>query len=544
MFRSFLLAASLALTAGAGPLLAQDHQVRDCRSDTIVTLPLIATGHDAITAHATDDLMGPSIFDRFSKTEDGDAFTIETRRFANRADQLAAYLGCEVPFMRVTHAELSTLAAQTEVTANTRMQPIFFFGWSNGADAVVARNATSLRALSDGTIFTDPTRLDLALQLAADADHSPEIVLTSDPATALAKTPASFAIVPSPDAAILTAGNVGTGAEGSIDGAREVITTTSANRVIGDILVVRSDFLNQSPERVRATVRALLKAEELFREDAKKQVVDFARTAGMVLGDKALEDDMKELWSGVETVGLAGQIAWSNATGPRSYRALVNTGQTRMVEAGLISAALPLAGPEIDFAGLGDDLWDKRRVQASNFDQDAATAAIQAMTNEEIDGSTIAEVTILFEPNQADFPIETYRAAFEEALQKSQVYAGAVLSIEAHSSYLGYLKGVLQKDWQPPRQKREIASLRNTSTARALAVRDALVKTADQVGLAVDESQITINGRGIEDPLGGFCKDLPCPPKTEKEWRDSRRVVFRVVGMESEAEVFTPLNEW
>ena len=545
MFRTFILAANAALLASVTPAFSQDTPVRDCRADTEVTLPMVPTGHDAIVAHATDDLMGPSIIDRFSKTETGDAFDVATRGFESYEAQLPAYLACETPFMRVTHAQMSLLADQTQAQNSTRMIPVFFYGWSNGADAVIGRGVASLQALSGSAILTDSARLDLALQLASDASQSPEIRVVDDPAAAFSQPGAApFAIVSTPRGEVLTAGDVGTGAEGSVNGAREIITTTSANRVNGDLLVVRSDFFEQSPEKVRATVRTLLKAEELFREDAKKQIVDFTRTAELVLGDPALEDDMRDLWSGVETVGLAGQIEWATPTAARSFRALVNAGQTRMVEAGLIDQAIPLAGPELDYTSLGDDIWDKRRVQTSSFDQDAATAAIQAMSNEEITGNTIAEVTILFEPNQAAFPLAIYRKEFEEALQKSKVYAGGVLSIEAHASYLGYLRGVLKQGWEPPRQKREIASLRNTSTARALAVRDALISTSNELGFNIDESQITINGRGIEDPLGGFCNDLPCPPKTEQEWRESRRVVFRVIGMESEAEVFTPLNDW
>lgn len=538
------LAAFLTI-ALAMPVDAQDLPVRDCRADAQIVLPLVPSGHDALVAHATDDLLGPSIFARFAKTEDGEALDLSTRSFESYEAQLAAYLACEVPFMRVTHAQMTLLAEQTGAQPQTNMVPVFFYGWSNGADAVVARKTDSIQALSGGAIVTDPVRLDLALQLSQDVDTAPEIRLTDMPEELFAQDEGlPFAVVSAPAAERLTAGSVGTGAEGSVAEARQVLTTTSANRVIGDLLVVRKDYADANPETLRGVVRALLKAEELFREDAKKQVVDFERTADMVLGDPASEDEMQRLWRGVETVGLAGQADWADPANPRSFRAVVNAGQTAMVNAGLIASAVPLANPPLDYATLGDDIWDKRRVQTDSFDQDAASAAIQAMTNDEIAENTIASVTILFEPNQASFPVEEYQAAFEEALQKSGIYAGAVLSIEAHSSYLGYLKGVLQQDWTIARQKRELASLRNTSTARALSVRDALVETSQQLGFVVDESQITINGRGIEDPLGGFCDNLPCPPKTEQEWRDSRRVLFRVIGMESEAEVFTPLNDW
>ncbi|MDV7144136.1 hypothetical protein R3X27_15720 [Tropicimonas sp. TH_r6] len=539
-----VMAVTSALLASLSPAVAEDYPVRDCR-DPGVVLPMVPSGFDAIATHATDDLMGPSIFQRNAKTEGGDGFEIEVRTYPSFEAQLADYLACETPFMRVTHAQMSHISDLTEPNPATAMVPIFFYGWSNGADAVISRGHTKVSELSGAQIVTDAARLDLALQLGQDVDTFPSITVSEDPAGSFASNSAlDFAIVSAPQAEILTAGGVGTGAEGSVDGAREVLTTTSANRVIGHMLVVRKDFYDANPEITRATVRALLKAEEIFREDAKKQVVDFERASEMVLGDAALEDQMMTLWRGVETVGLAGLVDWGDPASARSFRTLINAGQTAMVAAGLRDAAVALNDPEIDFASLGDDIWDKRRTQTSGFDQDAATAAIQAMSNEDIDDSTIASVTILFEPQQAVFPVSQYQDAFEEALEKSRIYAGAVLSIEAHSSYLGYLRGVLKSGWEPPKQKRELASLRNISTARALSVRDALLETAEQIGYTIDKSQITIDGRGIEDPLGGFCNDLPCPPKTEEEWKASRRVIFRVIGMESEAEVFTPLNEW
>lgn len=545
---SLTFGAGLALAAvltTAPPALGQAMGVRDCRATDTVTLPMVESGHDAITAHATDDLLGPSIFDRTTTTEDGTDFTLEPRRFVDRASQLDAYLACETPFMRLTHAEMSLMAETTGAQETTEMIPVFFYGWSNGADALVGRDATSVSALSGTTLVTDGPRLDLALQLARDAQTSPDITMDETPAEAFARQPDQiFTIVAAPTATRLTAGDVGTGAEGSVEGARQVLTTTSANRVIGDLLVVRRDFYETAPETVRATVRALLKAEEIFREDVKKQVVDFARAADMVLGDPALEDEMRTLWRGTEGVGLNGQVDWATDTHPRSFLNLINTGQTTMINLGMLESAIGFTSPPLDYASLGDDLWDKRRVETSGFDQDAATAAISAMSSDELEGNTLASVTILFAPNQATFPVAQYQDAFEEALTQGQIYAGAVLSIEAHSSYLGYLRGVIQQDWSPARQKRELASLRNTSTARALAVRDALIDSAMEMGMPVDESQITIQGRGIEDPLGGFCDGLPCPPKTKEEWENSRRVVFRVIGMESEAEVFTPLNEW
>ena len=148
--------------------VAQDLAVRDCRADSASILPMVPAGHDAITAHATDDLLGPSIFQRHSTTRDGVDFTIETRRFDDYDAQLPAYLGCETPYMRVTHAQMTLLAEQTEAQDKTRMVPVFFYGWSNGADALVARDFDALSDLSGRAVATTPARLDFALQLALD----------------------------------------------------------------------------------------------------------------------------------------------------------------------------------------------------------------------------------------------------------------------------------------------------------------------------------------------------------------------------------------
>jgi len=48
-------------------------------------------------------------------------------------------------------------------------------------------------------------------------------------------------------------------------------------------------------------------------------------------------------------------------------------------------------------------------------------------------------------------------------------------------------------------------------------------------------------GHGIAKPRGGVCGEDPCAPKTEKEWRDNMRVEFRIIQVEAESGVFSPL---
>jgi hypothetical protein len=82
---------------------------------------------------------------------------------------------------------------------------------------------------------------------------------------------------------------------------------------------------------------------------------------------------------------------------------------------------------------------------------------------------------------------------------------------------------------------------KNLSMTRAIAVRDSVLDYAQQKQIAIDKSQLAVIGHGIDQPKTGRCGDVPCAPKTEQEWRDNMRVVFRVIQVEAEAEVFRPL---
>lgn len=39
----------------------------------------------------------------------------------------------------------------------------------------------------------------------------------------------------------------------------------------------------------------------------------------------------------------------------------------------------------------------------------------------------------------------------------------------------------------------------------------------------------------------GMCGNEPCAPATESEWRSNMRVVFRIIQLEAESDVFQPL---
>jgi len=51
----------------------------------------------------------------------------------------------------------------------------------------------------------------------------------------------------------------------------------------------------------------------------------------------------------------------------------------------------------------------------------------------------------------------------------------------------------------------------------------------------MNRDQFTVDGVGIASPRHN-------PPKTEAEWRENMRVVFRVLTVQAEATTFSPLQ--
>ena len=70
-----------------------------------------------------------------------------------------------------------------------------------------------------------------------------------------------------PDGLMLTAGGkVGTGAEGSVKGAKILLTTKTASRVIADVYAVRKDYLDANRDKVQRFVHALMKGQEQLQD--------------------------------------------------------------------------------------------------------------------------------------------------------------------------------------------------------------------------------------------------------------------------------------
>ncbi|MGI9502828.1 MAG: hypothetical protein ACR2RE_07210, partial [Geminicoccaceae bacterium] len=370
-------------------------QVRDCRTLDEIRIPLRTSGGDIITLYGNQ-------YD--TETSAGGPYHANGLKVSlvlqnDIGDQLEAFLTCETPVMKASQGMLNVVADITEADARTEMVGVFQYGWSNGGAVLVARPDIEQPAdLLGSTIVTQAygPHLGYLARVLADARIGveneggawvePTVRYTEDllgfdqgaPASAFLKDEeVDAAFVGKADADILTAGDVGTGAEGSVRGAHALMSTKSASRLISDVLVVRRDYLEANPDQIEALIKATFEAEELLREDVVKQIVPWDEIAGVLLGDDGAIEEVKDLWRLYETVGLKGNVDWATDGQPRSFKAVNDDIQSYLVETGLLAGAHELAVVDWDFrAEFGDEIFDERMAALPAFDDNQSSNAV------------------------------------------------------------------------------------------------------------------------------------------------------------------------
>src|SRR5919109_294041 len=199
------------------------------------------------------------------------------------AKQVQAVLDGKTPYLRGTMGMINA-AAEVFKAAGTELVVIVQLTWSTGGDTMTVR--PSVRTPNDLKGKTIALQLygphmDYLANILSNAGIRPsqatlrwfkELTLPTydtqggivDPVSAFAaddKIDAVMAI--SPDALKLTSGGaVGTGAEGSVKGARILLSTKTASRIIADVYAVRKDYFDANREKVQKFVHVLMRAQE------------------------------------------------------------------------------------------------------------------------------------------------------------------------------------------------------------------------------------------------------------------------------------------
>jgi ABC-type nitrate/sulfonate/bicarbonate transport system substrate-binding protein len=510
-------------------------------------VPLIAWGADIVTIYANGmsaRTVKDSLFDR-------EGLNIELFREDDFNKQANQFIRGDIAYLRGTMGMINTVLDKLNSSGDTRPVIVYQHSWSAGGDALVVKEGIkSVADLRGKTVAIQKNgpHVDYFLKLLKDAGISTgdiRIVWTRDLLGVKGDTPmaklygkdvdAAFVIIP--DALALTSnGTIGTGAEDSIKGARILLSTKTANRIISDVYAVRKDYFDSSREKVKGFVRALLKAEEkvkeLFKEKGSADYKKLLSVGGkLLLDDPNALEDVKGMYHDAEMAGFNGNVKFfADSNYPRNYKRLSSEIQDSLVALGLLKDRSDISAAEWDYEDLKKGLRYAGDVETSKFNPDIAKIIAEKYSRSD---TSLFMFEIYFKPNQNTFSVSDYQDEFDKVIGFSSTYGGALITVEGHSDPMGYLRK--KKEGADPLLLKKVKqAAKNLSYSRASSVRDEIVKFAASEGITLDPNQLTIIGRGISSPKYKI-------PKTQDQWQANMRVVFKIIQVEAEDNVFRPL---
>ena len=549
----------------------------------VLRVPLITWAADGVTVSANGGL-APNPNSSLSRAV---KMPVQLELVDDFDEQVKNYITGKSPFLRGTVGMIA-LASEALTNIDRGLEPIVIvqLSWSTGADGFVAKDIKSLAELKGKTIVLQQNgpHVDLVQVLLQDAGLKPgEVNLkfvrditvnpkapkdgrAHDPANAL-RNDASLtaAACISPDLLSLTGGGgVGTGAEDSVKGARPILTTRTASRVIADVYAVRRDFYEAQKPLVQSFVAAHLAEQKRFQDFltniAKKSQADPAKVAefkklakplaGIFLQDEAAVNDYV-LWAGVdsELAGLSGNTEFFTAA---NNPVGLEGAQTRILayyeQTGLVTRVQKLTRADWNFASDFGEGARMREPEKKTF----ASAQDVRRAAESKDASKLFSYTFKFPARMAELRWQDYRDVFETMHEKVTRYGGAVVQLRGHADNFFYnfvamkrargdttyqrrIEGGSQFETLSLPSAEEVANAANKlSYSRAFAVkqayaqylREALGKTQEEMDL----SRFDVKGMGISDPV---TKN----PTTAEEREANMRGELVIIAVEAEVPV-------
>jgi ABC-type nitrate/sulfonate/bicarbonate transport system substrate-binding protein len=518
-----------------------------------ILVPLITWGGDMATILANGNS---------AKTASGSIFaqkglSLSLVRQDDFKKQVESYMKGETPFLRGTMGMIN-LAAEL-LNRDPRTQPVIVYQmtWSNGGDCLVVKQGIgSAKDLKGKTIALQAygPHVDYLAKILKDSGLSLKDVnihwtrdLTASensPAEAILKDEVDAAFVIIPDGLMLTSnGTVGTGAEGSIKGARIMLSTKTANRIISDVYAVRLDFFQSNRKQVEAFVHGLLLGTQelkgLFNNKEKNLAAYKAvasASAAILLDSAQATADAEALYGDCEFAEFSGNVKFfGDEKWPRNMNRLTEEIQSAFITIGLLGRTSSLAQAKWDYDQLRAGLSGIDDVQAPRFKSETVAQVVahkQALGT--LSEGELFSLEINFQPNQNEFPEDLYADGFKKIVELAATYGGAVITVEGHSDPHKYQR--LEKSGAPAIElSRTKQAAKNLSINRAIAVRDSVIHFAKNSGVPLDQSQFTVVGHGIALP-----KYLE--PQTKEQWLSNMRVVFRIIQIEAEDAAFSPLD--
>jgi outer membrane protein OmpA-like peptidoglycan-associated protein/ABC-type nitrate/sulfonate/bicarbonate transport system substrate-binding protein len=556
-----LIAASLSLASlvsyanGVKPVELRNLPSSKGVSSAPFELPIITWGGDIATIHCS----GNEKITKNGSICHNKGLKFKLSREDVFENQLKNYVTGKTPYIRGTMAMINMAAAA--VKGNDNLTPVVFYQltWSAGGDALVAKQGIKKAADLCGkaiALNADGPHMYYAHKVLTDAGcdvYKNTFVWTKDltgtensPAEALRKNNVDAAFVIIPDALALTSGgNVGNGSEDSLKGAHIIMSTKTANRVIADVYAVRKDYYQNNRSEVETLTAALFASQDELITIAQKKGEAYERlmasSAKILLDAEEAVADAEGLLLDAEIAGFTQNVQYfQNENNLRNFEKLVLESGQAVMELGVIQSLGKIEKARFNYAMLASGMTTTQKSKTS-FNQDKVVRLVEERQKKNsLDDGTIFEFEIFFKPNQNSFNASLYEQNFKQVMELAATYAGAVITVEGHSDPLGYLKKkkarassfVLNQIKQ---------SAKNLSQSRAQKVRDEIVSFAKSRKMSIDESQFAVIGHGISLPKTGVCGADPCAPANEKQWRSNMRVVFRIIQVEAEEDMFIAL---
>lgn len=345
-------------------------QVEDVKITSPMRVPMITWGGDMVTllANGMDTRTQPDS----AMAQAGLDYELVLQD--NFDKQLQDYLSGASPYLRCTIGMCNQALDLINKDPRTKPVVIYQLTWSRGGDTLVAKNhIMTVDQLKGKTIAIQAygphvdfmTTLltqaglkmnDVNLKWMEDLTLSP-----NSPAEALKldDIDASFMIIS--DAYGLTSGRrVGTGKNDSIEGARMIISTMYARRIIADVYVVRSDYFENNKSEVQAFVQALMSTSQEFQTlmadlNNPKKLKLLEVSADILLGDKTAQSDIENLYYDAQFVDKQGNMDFfTNPEFPYRLDVLNKQVQNAFNAIGLIETRAPMASAQWDYASLSE----------------------------------------------------------------------------------------------------------------------------------------------------------------------------------------------
>lgn len=534
--------------------------LKPVKSSSSLKVPLITWGGDVATILADmdgifkDQGMNVSLFreDDFKK-------------------QVQMCLSGETPYIRGTMGMINA-ASDAFKNSGTELVVIYQLTWSVGGDAMVVRSGKKLNNMKTVALQLYGPHMDYASNLLEksgrlnhiDFKWLSQLTISNlengkivDPVTAFQESSSVDAVMCIiPDALLLTSnGTIGTGSEGSVKGAKILLSTKTSSRIIADVYAVRKDYFDANKDKVQRFVKALMISEEKLSGIMKNKETNQAKyrqlmskSADLLLGSSQFTSDAEALLGDCEFVGYNGNKSFFTGVGTtRNFKNLNKEIQKSFKSLGILTTATKVQNAGWDYSVFAGVLRNpttssksKQRFDKKKVAKEVESQIMAEASNWEDDG-TIFVVEIYFSPNQSEFSTSKYANDFAKALDIAETNSGALVIIEGHSDPLGILKEkkALREKKAGYKSKAEIGQMeqraKSLSFERAEQVRDNFLKYCKAKGINIDDSQFIAVGIGTHSPKFN-------PPRTEDEWAANRRVVFRIKQIEAELDKFTPLD--